>query len=324
MTAGPQTVPIRPLASPAGGVYRDALVEVRAQSGPTPRRDLQTVRTPHFDLTPAGHRVSVVHRVDPERIDDDLSGILADELFQPGWLRGGELFEHLFTGVVLSSHPDPLVAWEGFYRNTLARVAVSTGGAPAAAAGHGTIAGYAPVYAHVERLLLPGSVLELGSCFGFLSLRLAEAGRDVTASDISTGTVDLLSAVAPRLGVDLATRVDDAARVHLPDDSVDNVLAIHLLEHLEPRHGARVLAEAIRLARRRVVVAVPLEDEADATWGHVRTISLADLAAWGAATGLPHQVTEHHGGWLVMDVAPQTPGARRLRNPTTPAHPEEP
>ena len=42
---------------------------------------------------------------------------------------------------------------------------------------------------------------------------LAQAGLEVTASDISPGTVDLLAAVAPRLGVPLATRVDDAARV---------------------------------------------------------------------------------------------------------------
>ena len=36
----------------------------------------------------------------------------------------------------------------------------------------------------------------------------------------------------------------------------------------------------MRLARRRVVVAVPLEDEADPTWGHVRMISLDDLRSW--------------------------------------------
>ena len=227
------------------------------------RRELHTVRTPHFDLTTVDHRAVVVHRLPPERVDDDLSGLLADELFQPGWLRGGELFEHLFTGIVLTSHPDPLVAWERFYRRTLDRVAGAIGDGPAAGA-HGTIADYAPVYAHVEEVLAEGTVLELGSCFGFLALRLAQAGRDVTASDISPGTIDLLRAVAPRLGVRLAAQADDAARVQAADRSVDNVLAIHLLEHLDAAHGARVLAEAIRIARRRVVVAVPLEGGAPA------------------------------------------------------------
>lgn len=317
---------IQPLEAPADGVYRDELVEVRAQVGPTSRLALHTVRTPHFDLTTVDHRAVVVHRVPPERIDDDLSGLLADELFQPGWLRGGEVFEHLFTGIVLSSHTDPVHAWEGFYRRTLARVAAAIGGSSSSGA-HGTIADYAPVYARVEQLLAEGTVLELGACFGFLALRLALTGREVTASDISPGTVALLAAVAPRLGVPLATRVDDAARVRAADGSVDNVLAIHLLEHLDAAHGERVLAEALRVARRRVVVAVPLEDEADATWGHVRTISLTDLDAWGRATGLPYRVDDHHGGWLVVDVegpvgARATGAPRVLRKP--PTLPEDP
>ncbi len=317
---------IQPLEAPADGVYRDELVEVRAQVGPTPRHDLHMVRTPHFDLTTVAHRAVVVHRVPPDRIDDDLSGLLADELFQPGWLRGGELFEHLFTGIVLSTDADPLVAWERFYRRTLDRVSATLDAGPRTGA-HGTIADYAPVYARVEQLLAAGTVLELGSCFGFLALRLAQAGREVTASDVSPGTVDLLRAVAPRLGVALATRVDDAARVRAADRSVDNVLAVHLLEHLDAAHGARVVAEALRVARRRVVVAVPLEDEADATWGHVRTISLTDLDAWGRATGLPYRVDDHHGGWLVVDgeepvTARATGAPRDLRKP--PTLPEDP
>ena len=293
---------IDPLGAAVNGVYRDELVEVVAQHGPPSRRELHMVRTPHFDLSLVDHRVTVTHRVGPDRIDDDLSGLLVEELFQPGWLRGADLFEHLFTGIVLSTDPDPLTAWERFYRNTLDRVhaTLDTGTSSSV---HGTIADYAPVYAHADRQLAPGSVLELGSCFGFLAVRLAQSGREVVASDVSPGTVGLLEAVAPRLGVSLSTRVADAGRFPERDGFADNVLAIHLLEHLDPEHGERVLTEALRLARRRVVVAVPLEDEADETWGHVRTVSLADLAGWGRGTGLPHRVFRHHGGWLVIDAA---------------------
>ncbi len=145
-------------------------------------------------------------------------------------------------------------------------------------------------------------MLELGCCFGFLSLRLAAAGRSVTASDLSAGTVDLLAAVAPRLGIRVGTVAADAAHVPADDRCVDTVVLVHLLEHVEADHGGRILAEAVRLARRRVVVAVPLEEEADETWGHVRTVTLTDLAGWGAASGLPHEVHEHHGGWLVLEV----------------------
>lgn len=299
---------IDPFGRVVDGVYRDARIEVRAHRGPIGRRVLHAVRTPHFDVRQVGARLEVVHRVPAERVDDDLSGLLADELFHPGWLRGPELFERVFTGVVLSSAPDPLAAWSRFYRNTIDRVeqvlerpAAEASGRVATA--HGTIAGYAPVYAIAERLLVDGSALELGCCFGFLSLRLATSGRRVTATDISPGTVGLLAAVASGLGVTLETCVADAARVPRPSRAVDNVLAVHLLEHVDADHGTRILAESIRLARRRVVVAVPLEDQADETWGHVRTVSLEDLDAWGAATGLAYEVREDHGGWLVLDVA---------------------
>ena len=291
--------PIDPFRPSVDGAYRDEVVEVRAQGPVTPRRALHTVRTEHFDVHPDGDLLKITHRVTPELIDDDLAGLLADELFRPGWLRGPELFERIFTGTVRSVRTEALDGWELFYRNTLARIEQhvdrpSTGR-------HGTIADYAPVYARAEQLLAPGSVLEMGCCFGFLSLRIAAGGRPTTASDLSAGTTRLLGRVAPRLGIALDTVAADAGHFAAPDRSAGTVLAVHLLEHLDADHGDQVLAEAVRLAARRVVVAVPLEDEADETWGHVRTITLDDLAAWGRATGLPYEVSEHHGGWLVID-----------------------
>ena len=83
--------------------------------------------------------------------------------------------------------------------------------------------------------------------------------------------------------------------------SADTVFAVHLLEHLPRGLDAEVLAEMLRVARRRAVVAVPFEDEPTPAWGHVRTFDLDDLHALGASTGLPYTVDEHHGGWLVID-----------------------
>lgn len=296
--------PIDPFAPTTKGAYCDEVVEVRALGRVRPRRTLHMIRTEHFDLTHVGDRLQVAHCVPPERIDDDLAGLLSDELFGPGWLRGSELFERIFTGIVRTSAPDPLVSWELFYRNTLARIDGVIADSAAPSGRHGTVADYAPIYAHAEGLLSRGSVLELGSCFGFLSLRIAATGRTVVASDLSAGTIRLLAAMAPRLGILLGTRVADAARFPGTDGCADTVLAVHLLEHLEPEDGDRAVAEAVRLAARRVVIAVPLEEVADETWGHVRTVSLADLETWGRECGLPYEVHEHHGGWLVIDKLP--------------------
>jgi hypothetical protein len=63
-----------------------------------------------------------------------------------------------------------------------------------------------------------------------------------------------------------------------------------------------VLREALRVARRLVVVAVPFEEEPTAAYGHVRTIDLRQLGELGDSTGHRYSMHEHHGGWLVLTV----------------------
>jgi SAM-dependent methyltransferase len=226
------------------------------------------------------------HHIPPDELSNDLAGWIADDLVAPG-LIPPHAFEDTFVSVVDG-------AWLPFYRNTLRELA--RGGAPG-----GTNAGMAPVHDRAADLAR-GSVVELGCCFGFLSLRLARDGHRVTSVDLSPGTVELLASIAPALGTPLHALAGDATAPPLADGSADTVFAVHLLEHLPPALAPRVIAEMSRVARRRVVVAVPFEDAPNPTWGHVRTFDLADLAALGIATGRPYTVDEHHGGWLVVDV----------------------
>lgn len=291
--------PIDPLRPLAHGRYEDDLVVVTRRAA---RRSDGVVHTTHFEASTQDGRLHITHSLPTRRIDNDLAGLIAGELFGPGWLSGAESFERVLTGVVLTSAPDPVSAWELFYRNTLARLGEP---ARASAPADGSLAAYRPVYEHAVSLIGPGSVLELGCCFGFLSLQLADPAHitalDVTASDVTANTVRLLAILAPRLGRPLATLVCDAARVPRPDRAFDTVLAIHLLEHLEPDHGSAVLTEALRLARRRVVVAVPFEDTPSAAFGHVRTFTLDELCYLGLESGWSISAYEHHGGWLVLD-----------------------
>lgn len=233
-----------------------------------------------------------VHRERPLEVHHDLRAADLGEALVArvgALVHGAREFELVLTGLVRSTMDDPLQAWTAYYRSSLDALADGS-------------ASFAPVHDRAARLVRGGSVLDLGSCFGFFPLRLARLGLEVTASDLCAGTVDLLDAVAAELGVELGTLVCDAAAVPRQDGCADTVTVLHVLEHLEPDHGAAVLAEACRLARRRVVVAVPLEDTATACHGHVRTFTLDALAALGR--GLPGRraVHEHHGGWLVLDV----------------------
>jgi SAM-dependent methyltransferase len=225
-------------------------------------------------------------------LDNDLAGRIARTW--PGLLPAE--FERRFVETVESSAADRLQAWTAFYVNTLAGMAAGAGLDPG-----GTIAEFAPVHARAAALVRGRDVVELGCCFGFLSLRMAEAGHQVTGVDLSAGTAALLHAVSRRLGRPVHAVTGDATAVPLAGGCADTVYAVHLLEHLPTAAGAAALREMLRLARRRVVVAVPFEDQPNPVWGHVRCFDTAVLAALGAGSGWRFEVSEHHGGWLVLD-----------------------
>ena len=293
---------IDPLAPCPPGRYADHLVSVlRTQRAHEPSDGAgPVVRTGHFRLTECRGRIQVTHWLHPDELDNDVAGLLEAELFAPGWLSGAEIFERVFTGVVRSCIDDPLLSWSTFYGNTLARIRQCWQASPAAAQCT-PIAAFAPVYAHALQLIPAGRVLDVGSCFGFLPLLLAERPASaVTASDLSGGTMRLLAAVAAARGVHVSTLVCDATRIPVADGWAETVSVIHLLEHLSPGHARAVLGEALRVARRRVVVAVPFEEQPSAAYGHVRSFDLRQLVDLGDRIGRRSWVHEHHGGWLVL------------------------
>jgi ubiquinone/menaquinone biosynthesis C-methylase UbiE len=133
---------------------------------------------------------------------------------------------------------------------------------------------------------------------------MAAAGFSVTATDVSGPTMDLLDRSSPRLRRPLRTVVCDAASVPLPDGAADTVTVLHLLEHIDADAAAAVLCDAMRLARRRVIVAVPFEDVPRACYGHVQRFDVGALMAIADAwrgSGVKAEVHEFHGGWLVLD-----------------------
>ncbi|WP_433606682.1 mycofactocin oligosaccharide methyltransferase MftM [Prescottella agglutinans] len=236
-------------------------------------------------LTRTGDALHVRHSLGPESLSERLVAGVTASIGDADF--GQTEFELTMVGLVRSTVPDALESWTVYYRNSLDELLDGT-------------ADFAPIHDKAAELVR-GSVLDLGSCFGFLPLRLAGAGVPVTATDILPGTMTLLDAVAPTLGLSVDTLVCDAANVPVPDDSADTVTAIHLLEHVDPRIGAAVVAEALRIARERVVIAVPYEDVATACHGHVRTFDADALRALGVSTGRPFEVFDHHGGWLVLE-----------------------
>jgi SAM-dependent methyltransferase len=100
------------------------------------------------------------------------------------------------------------------------------------------------VEAHAGR-----AVLDLGCGLGGYCKALVERGFDVRGLDVSEEYV----ARARALGVRADTY--DGKRVPLPDGSVESVILLEVVEHLD--EPATLLAEARRVARRNVLVSTP-------------------------------------------------------------------
>jgi 2-polyprenyl-3-methyl-5-hydroxy-6-metoxy-1,4-benzoquinol methylase len=100
------------------------------------------------------------------------------------------------------------------------------------------------VHAHAGR-----TVLDLGCGLGGYSKRLADLGFEVSAFDVIPEYVER----ARELGVD--ARLYEGERLPLDDDSVDTVILLEVIEHLED--PAALLMEAKRVARQGVLVSTP-------------------------------------------------------------------
>jgi hypothetical protein len=278
---------VDPFAHAPAGVFSASGVRVRRRSHRA-RAD-----RPRFRTYRNAGVLHVEHDLRPDELSDELAVLLAEELDDTGVLNGQTEFELVFTGIVRSTVDGGMPAWLRFYRNSLDLLE------------HGNAA-FAPVHEHAASLVLGSRLVDLGSCFGFLPLRLAAAGMDVVATDLSVQTMNLLSRVSAPLRRPVRTIACDAASVPLPDRDADTVTAVHLLEHLTPAAAEDVIAEALRLTRRRVVIAVPFEDEPRACYGHIQRFDDTALRELAASVQREHPgvgavVHEYHGGWLILD-----------------------
>ncbi len=269
---------------------------------------MPTITTPHFLIQ--GGRIRP--RFGSDGLSNELAGHIAAELAPLGLVPDGPAFERVFVETVLAAHPDPMQAWNLFYGNTMRRLRRCDPG------GTGSLATFGRIYEHVMSLIRGTTVLDVGCCFGFLPL--LAAGRDPRLRVLGTDLVPAAVALAGRISRAQASQARFAAAdlLALPvaDEAVDTVLAVHVLEHLPAEVSALALAQLRRVARHRVVVAVPLEAAPDPTFGHVQAFDLPRLATIGADPNTPESqetlgwsqaVFAADGGWLVLDRRPPRP-----------------
>lgn len=268
--------------------------------------------SPHFAVYALDGATVVLHRLKPDEIDNDLAEIVASELIRPGRVAVPRAFERCFAGVVLSSAPDPRQAWRAFYGNTLSRLERVASGS-CTGRHSGPIVVFGRIYGRAQALTVGSSLLDVGTCFGFfpLLLRRSNPRLDVVALDISAPMLELARDAASLHNAGNVSFVrGDARTLPFADDSFGTVTALHVLEHLEPPSASRALGEMCRVARRRVIVAVPLEEEPDPAYDHVQSFDREALISLGERTGWRCAFEDYLGGWAVLEPAPSAKRSR--------------
>ncbi|MGO9752391.1 MAG: mycofactocin oligosaccharide methyltransferase MftM [Solirubrobacteraceae bacterium] len=272
------------------------------------QRTHHPLRTRSFAVHQTPSTTLVVHRLSRGAIDNDIGRLIADEIVGPELLSGPGAFERCFAGIVESTGPSPHACWRRFYLNTLrALEGADRGSATDGSIPPGTdtpISTFRQIYRHAAALLRGATVLDVGSCFAFFPMLLAAYGkRRVTASDLDPPTVALGRRIAGELRLGLDFQVADVTQpLPFAAGSFDTVTALHLLEHLPAECSATVIASLCGAARRRVIVAVPLESVPDPVYGHRQAFDLDRLAALAAdVPGWRGAAHECRGGWLVLE-----------------------
>lgn len=288
------------------------VVSEAANRGCPARGELSTARvseSEHFSVfTLDGGSIVVLHRLEAGEMDNDIAEFVAGELVRPGHVPIPNAFERCFAGVVLSSAERPEEAWRMFYENTLAKL--ERGASESRMDDFAPISVFGRIYEHARSLVAGSSVLDVGTCFGFfpMLLRRKDPRLAITALDLSKPMVEL----AANHAGDVSFVCGDALNLPFADDSFDTAVSLHVLEHLPPESAARTLREMRRVARKRVVVAVPLEEEPDPAYGHVQSFDRASFTRLTEADGWRRAFEEYLGGWVVLDATPGRMGGIRV------------
>ncbi len=268
----------------------------------------------------AGPELVVVHTFGPEQIDNNLGFYVANELLpllsaargrlpdpaptdEPFAHDQQTLFEQCVGAIVRSMDGNEGRAWHRFYVNSLAALeAAMQRDQPAS----DFIGPFGVIYRRLMELARGISLLDAGTCFGFLPLLLARRGgppHTIVGCDLDGALVGFANAYARLAGLaNVSFTVadllgDDLARL----GRFDTVTCVHVLEHLEPAQTLAALRALWQLTAQRLIVTVPLEEQPDPRFGHRQTFTTGRLEILGRELGGRFQTFELHGCWLVVD-----------------------
>jgi 2-polyprenyl-3-methyl-5-hydroxy-6-metoxy-1,4-benzoquinol methylase len=249
----------------------------------------QVSETEHFVICqkPSSHRTILIHSLGQIEINADIIRYIEKELPAFGIIGSEKTFGALLFVVLaatFSAPRDQLTIWRRFCLNTLNSLRDSIGH-PDRITSTSYIGPFSAIYKRIFELFTGQSLLDVGCSFGFLPILLAERYPQVpiTGCDNNPDAITISTDLAVATNAHSVTfRLLDVLAEDFPkSEDFDTVTAIHLLEHLTEQNVPVALTHLLQVTDKRLIVAVPYEEEAQGLYGHQQIFTPEKLQYWG-------------------------------------------
>ena len=236
----------------------------------------------------SSHQTVLIHTFGQGEIDADLICFIEDELHSFSIIPSAKEFGATLFVVLASTFPSPRdqrAIWRHFCLNTLERLRDQIAYPPSMPPQVSYIAPFATIYQRVFDLYTGQSFLDVGCSFGFLPVLMAERvpGIYIVGCDNNPDAISLSTDLAKITGVRHVTFIlQDVLHTTILDlGTFDTVAALHLLEHIPERDLPMVFIHLLRMTSKRLVIAVPYEQQAISAYGHEQVFTQEKLKQWG-------------------------------------------
>ena len=254
------------------------------------RMELKVQQTPHFLFArvPETQKVILVHQLAQDELDNNIGQYLMQELGPHGFMVSDKAFGAALIGVVNSINPkDPASAWGIFSLNTLERLREKLDNPSKNADKQDFITPFATIYHYLFAHKVGTSLLDVGCACAFWPLLVAEREKGkyerIVGADNRQDAINLSSNMANLANI---TNVEFMKSDLLAPDfteigTFDTVTAIHLLEHVPETRLPVALSNLLKVTKKRLLIAVPYEQQAEVAYGHEQVFSHKKLEQWG-------------------------------------------
>ena len=254
-------------------------------------RGYRVSETQHFLVCQqaSSQHIVLLHTFEQSDIDADLICYIEQELPAYGFIHTEKDFGAALFAVLASTFSSPRhqpAIWHRFCVNSLAKLRDQlnhpTHVSPSTVS---YITPFAAIYRRVFELFVGQSFLDVGCSFGFLPVLMAEQVKDATimGCDFNPDALDFAIDLAATTGVhqvlfSLQDVLDPTIRCL---GSFDTVTALHLLEHLQEQDMPVALSHLLQMTSKRLIIAVPYEEQVQVLYGHIQRFTPEKLDRWG-------------------------------------------